>query len=132
MKKGGILNPHINALLASIGHTDMIQIVDAGYPIPSGIPRIDITLTKNSPHFLETLRVVLREIVVEKIILASEMESVNYDMYKKVLGLFPDGFPVEKVPHAQFKELGNNIKGVIRTGEFSPYCNIIIVAGVAF
>lgn len=132
MKKSGILNPHINTLLSALGHTDMIQVVDAGYPIPQGVPRIDITLVKNTPRFIETVRAVSREIVVEKIIIASEMEAHNAEMYGKLLQLFPENMDVEKIPHEQFKQRGQGAKGVIRTGEFSPYCNIILIAGVAF
>jgi D-ribose pyranase len=40
--------------------------------------------------------------------------------------------PVQEVPHVEFKRLTQNARAVIRTGEFTYYANVILVAGVAF
>jgi D-ribose pyranase len=37
--------------------------------------------------------------------------------------------PVEKIPHPEFKERTGRSKAVIRTGEFTPYANVILVSG---
>jgi D-ribose pyranase len=36
------------------------------------------------------------------------------------------------MPHSEFKKLTKTVKFAIRTGEFSPYPNIILRAGVVF
>jgi D-ribose pyranase len=36
------------------------------------------------------------------------------------------------VPHQQFEDLIKSSRAIIRTGEFTPYVNIILVSGVIF
>jgi D-ribose pyranase len=40
--------------------------------------------------------------------------------------------PIETVTHLIFKEQTRSARAVVRTGEFTPYANIILVAGVVF
>ncbi|MEW5957561.1 MAG: D-ribose pyranase [Chloroflexota bacterium] len=131
MKKIGILNQPISTVIAGLGHLDTLVIADAGLPIPDGPQRIDLALTKGVPTFLKTLDVVLTELQVEKVIIAEEMLKVSPDLHaaiQKRLG----NIPIETVTHLIFKELTRSSRGVIRTGEFTPYANIILVAGVVF
>lgn len=131
MKKIGILNQPISSVIAGLGHTDMLVIADAGLPIPQETQRIDLALTEGIPGFLDTLRVVLTEMQVERAIVAEEMLKVSPDLYaatKELLG----GVPTETVTHLMLKERTRSARAVIRTGEFTPYANIILVAGVVF
>ena len=50
MKKGGILNPAICSLLAELGQSDELLIVDAAYPLPTDGHVIDLTLTPGIPR----------------------------------------------------------------------------------
>lgn len=43
-----------------------------------------------------------------------------------------EGKPVRKVPHEEFKRLMEKAKCVVRTGETSPYANVILIGGVNF
>jgi len=131
MKKSGILNADIAAVVAQLGHMDTLTIGDAGLPIPQGPKRIDLVVKPGLPAFLDVLAVVLQEQVVEKAVIAAEMEQVSPDLYqqlREVLGQIP----VESVPHEEFKERTAGSRAVIRTGEFTPYANVILVSGVAF
>jgi D-ribose pyranase len=128
MKKIGILNQPISATIAGLGHTDTLVVADAGLPIPAETQRIDLALTKGIPSFLDTLRTVLVEMQVEKAIVASEMLEVSpyiYEAVKKFLG----DVPIETVSHGEFKERTRSARAVIRTGEFTPYANVILVSG---
>lgn len=132
MKKGGILNPAINKLITETGHTDFIVVTDAGLPIPENVnTRIDLALKEGNPGFLETLDTVLTELIVEKIILAEEIKTISPHMNEEILKRFP-GIPVEYMPHVEFKQNTRQARGLIRTGEFTPYANVILVAGVAY
>ncbi len=132
MKKKGILNRDISEVIASMGHTDKLVICDGGFPIPSDMRRIDLALIAGKPPFLETLEIILDELAVEKIIIAEETEQVSPMLYKKIRELFPGDIEVEKVPHIEFKQIAKEAKAVIRTGEFTPYANIILVSGVVY
>jgi len=128
MKKIGIMNFPISAAIASLGHNDTLTIVDAGFPIPSTTERIDITLTPGVPSFLQTLEVVLNELFVERAIVAEEINSYSPQIYKGIQELLLNT-PIDMIKHIEFKKKTKTTRAVIRTAEFTPYANIILVAG---
>lgn len=131
MKKGVLLNQPISAVVAGLGHTDKLVIADAGLPIPRKPERIDLALTKGVPGFLETLTVVLAEMEVETAVIAEEMETVSPALYAALRDILGD-IPIKTETHLIFKEMTRSAKAVIRTGEFTPYANVILRAGVVF
>lgn len=132
MKKGGILNPALAKLLAETGHTDYLVVTDAGLPIPENVKtRIDFALKPGVPSFLELLDTVLDDLVVEKIIMAEEVKTVSPQMHEEISKRFQN-IPFEYVPHVQFKEKTKQARGLIRSGEFTSFANVILVAGVAY
>lgn len=131
MKKVGTLNQPLSDVIAGLGHMDTLVIGDAGLPIPAETQRIDLALTQGVPTFLETLRVILEEVQVERAIVAEEMKHVSPALFEQVNKLLPE-IPLESIPHAEFKHQTSNARAVIRTGEFTPYANIILVSGVVF
>jgi len=131
MKKIGILNSEISEVIGKLGHTDQIVICDSGLPIPDHVKRIDLALKEGVPTFLETLETVLLEMQVESAIVAKEMAVVSADLetsMKETLGKVE----LVTVSHEEFKELTKKAKAIIRTGEFTPYANVILQAGVIF
>lgn len=131
MKKTALLNRDVSAVIASLGHTDMLVVCDAGFPIPPSVRRIDLAVTANVPPFLKTLETVLTELEVEKIIVADETREVSPDLFKQIVELFP-GQSMDTIPHIQFKEVARDARAAVRTGEFTAYANIILVCGVPY
>lgn len=131
MKKNGILNSHIASVLAELGHTDTIVIGDCGLPIPSEVKRIDLSLKLGVPSFLETLNTIVQDMEVEAATLAIEIQEKNPSINKSIENLLA-GKELTYVSHEQFKDLTKHAKVVIRTGEATPYANIILQAGVIF
>lgn len=133
MKKKGILNSNLSRVVAAMGHTDKLVVADCGLPIPRTAELIDLALKTNVPRFLETLETILEELVVEEAIIAQEMETNNKDLYKKVIELLK-GIKIKKVSHEKFKQINNNGGNIsfVRTGEATPYANIILISGVNF
>jgi D-ribose pyranase len=131
MKKGGILNPAICSLLAELGHTDELLIVDAGYPLPHDSHVIDLTLIPGIPRFLDVLRAIAEELVIESITIAAETHEYSPKMHQEILRIVGD-VDVDEVPHHEFKEQSLDVKGIIRTAEFTPYANVRILCGSAF
>jgi D-ribose pyranase len=130
MKKNGILNSEIASVLAHMGHTDMIVIADCGLPIPDSVKRIDLALELGKPSLIEVLQVVLEDMEVEKVTIASEIKEYNPDLLRQMELIWDQN--KEFVTHEQFKLLCHKAKAVIRTGENTPYANIILHAGVLF
>ena len=133
MKKQGILNSDISRVLSYLGHTDRICIGDCGLPIPDETERIDLALAFGEPTFMRTLEIVAGDMKVEKIVLAEEIKTQNPTVLKQVMKLF-DGqnIEVEFVPHVELKAQTAACKAVIRTGEVTPYANIILQSGCIF
>lgn len=129
MKKTGIINSQISAVIAQLGHMDTLTISDAGLPIPETTKRIDLALTKGKPSFVDTLEVILTEMCIEKAIVAQEILEYSPDLYKEIQISLGD-IPIETVSHVEFKQQTKTSRAVIRTGEFTPYANVILVAGV--
>ena len=133
MKRAGILNSDISRVLSYLGHTDRICIGDCGLPIPDETERIDLALAFGEPTFMRTLEIVAGDMKVEKIVLAEEIKERNPAVLEQVMKLF-DGqsIEVEFVPHVELKAQTAACKAVIRTGEVTPYANIILQSGCIF
>jgi D-ribose pyranase len=129
MKKQGILNRELAAAFAKLGHTDQITIADCGLPIPDGVRCIDLSYLIGKPSFIEILKVVLDDLEVESAFIASEMVSTNPSIYGEIQHMIPQ---ITEMPHEDFKQLTGRSKVIIRTGEATPYANIILQSGVIF
>jgi D-ribose pyranase len=131
MRKTGILNQDILTATGSLGHTDHLVICDAGLPIPLEVDRIDLSIVRNVPRVLDVLRPIMAEIIVEKIILATEMQTASPALAAQIREL-AGSIPIEFVSHADFKRLTHDAKAIIRTGEHTPFANVILQSGVEF
>lgn len=131
MKKQGMLNSHIAKILADLGHTDTIVIGDVGLPIPPEVQKIDLAVTLGQPSFQDVVNAIADDMVIEKVILAEEIQTTNQETLKYIQDGFKD-CEIDYCPHEQFKALTRNAKAVIRTGEARPYANCILQAGVNF
>ena len=129
MRKGGILNPQLNRVISEMGHRDMLIIADAGLPIPQEVERIDLTLKSGIPSFMEVLRVVLSELEVEEAYVAKEIKEKNPQTLNLISSLIEE---VKFITHEELKELSKQARAIVRTGECSPYANIILISGVTF
>lgn len=131
MKKSVLINSEISSVIAKMGHTDMLTICDSGLPIPKNVERIDLALKHGIPTFLDTLDTVLEELQVEEIVIATEIESASNEMYKEIERRFKN-VKITKVAHEDFKVMTKESMAIVRTGEFTPYANIILKSGVVF
>ncbi|HEX3039348.1 MAG TPA: D-ribose pyranase [Caproiciproducens sp.] len=131
MKKKGILNAQLAGYIAALGHKDLFMIGDAGMPVPKGVPIVDLALCGGVPTFRQTMDAVLEETEVEFYTIAEEIKEKNPELLAYIQAKLPDT-PSEMIPHHDLKEMSAKVKFAIRTGEFTPYPNIILRAGVAF
>lgn len=74
---------------------------------------------------------------IEKIVLAEEIQTHNPEILQEIEQFFvgnETGFKpeVEFVLHSDLKRMTNTCKAVIRTGETTPYANIILQSGCIF
>ena len=131
MKKGRLLNQPLACAIAGMGHTDQLVVADAGLPIPKGPQRIDLAIEKGFPRFIRTLEVIIEELLVERIVLAEEIQSKNAEVLGQIKNIC-NGLPMEFIPHGQFKLQAGRARAIVRTGECTPYANVILISAVAF
>ncbi|MEV5335367.1 D-ribose pyranase [Streptomyces werraensis] len=129
MKKHGILNRHLSGALAELGHTDGVLVCDAGMPIPDGPRVVDLAFRAGVPSFSEVLEGLLGELAVEGATAAEEVRDANPPTASLLAGHFPD---LAYVPHERLKQLTSGARLVVRTGEASPYANVLLRCGVFF
>ncbi len=132
MKTSILLNSEISYEIAKLGHTQTLTVGDAGLPVPPGVKRVDLAVSKGIPSFIQVLDAVLSEMKVEKITLAEEIKKKAPELAKQICARIDARTEVEYVPHEQFKELTAQSAAVVRTGETTPYANIILASGVTF
>lgn len=128
MKRGGILNPTLNRILAETGHTDLLTICDRGFPIPLGIERLDLALTDGIPTVLDTVRAIHGEFIIDSVIVTEEMVQASPERYLELVEALPD-VVFRVITHQQFKDICGESRAVIRTGDTVPYSNIMIISG---
>ena len=131
MNKSGLLHDDLSMVIAMLGHKDTIVISDAGLPIPDTTLRIDLAVRCGTPPFLDVLEVVLQQLAVESAIVTKETAKESPDMDKRLREKLGQ-LPVETIKHDELKERSKTAKAVVRTGECTPYSNVILVAGVTF
>ena len=131
MKKSGLLGNALSEAIASMGHTDLLVIADAGFPVPPGVPRIDLAVRCGLPPMLEVTRAIAAELQVEAVTVAGELLAREDALPQALRDLFPDA-PFSHVPHDEFKRLSQRARAIVRTGECTPYYNVILTSGVTY
>ena len=130
MKRNGILNLPLNKAIAAMGHGDLLIVCDAGFPIPSQVPRIDLAILPDLPPLEAVLGAIAQDFIAEKVGYAAEMAENNPELKRKVDKIFA-GADFITVPHQQIlSDLSSKAKFIVRTGAFDPWGNILLYSGV--
>lgn len=147
MKTRGVLHHELAKIIAAMGHGDMVVITDRGFPFPRHemTACIDVSVGRDLPKVVDVVKVVLEELEIEKAIVAEETKQVSPHIYEAFQGILSrvknKGNPIEQeiIPHQEFKHLvlngaleGKEMKAMVKTGEFTPFANIILISGVDF
>ena len=128
MKREGIINASLLGYMGRLGHTDLLVVCDAGLPIPPGPAVVDLAFRFGVPTFEEVLSGLLEELVIEGAIAAEEVDQ-NRATQQLLKSRFPD---LGLVWHEELKRMVAGAKLVVRTGEATPYSNVILRCGVPF
>jgi D-ribose pyranase len=134
MKKTPLLNIALSRVVASLGHGDVLLIVDAGMPVPPGVELIDLAVTHGVPDFVSVLNTVLAEMQVESHVIADEMRDKQPPALSVIdqLNAAGDLGQQRLMTHEALKQLSRNARAIVRTGECQPYTNVALIAGVVF
>lgn len=127
------LNAQLARVISEVGHTDLVAVTDAGLPIPQGVERVDLALREGVPGFLEVLDTVLAEMAVEAAIAPAEIAERSPKMLDQLRQRLDErNIPLTLVPHIEFKATTRDARAAVRSGEFTPYANVLLQAGVVY
>jgi D-ribose pyranose/furanose isomerase RbsD len=130
MKGGTLLHPELSRLLATLGHTDLIMVTDAGFPIPPDATRVDLGLLPGLIDVRDVLKAVLANVFVEEATFAPELKSHHPRLYKEVQEIFTGSGAVFS-PASHETLIADHVrraKVVIRSGSFEPWANFALTA----
>jgi len=130
MLRTGIVNAQLLAVLARLGHTQTLVVADAGLPVPPGVEVVDLAVVYGTPSFPVVLEAVLEAIVVEAACVAEEVVDANPESWRFLQGALDA--PIERMAHEELKARTATARAIVRTGEATPYANVILRAGVPF
>jgi simple sugar transport system permease protein/D-ribose pyranase len=130
MKRNGILNAQLSGALATLGHTDLILVVDAGFPIPRDAQRVDLAIAENLPDLRTVLDLIGDEIVVEGVVRADDVTTNNPRLDEWLQARFTDAEFSTRTHADMLGELARQAKVIVRTGAFEPWGNIGLFCGV--
>lgn len=127
------LNAQLSRVISEMGHTDQIVVTDAGLPIPRDVERVDLAVRPGLPAFLDLLDTVLAEMQIEGALLSAEIRSASPEMLRQIESrLAACGVTPQFVPHTEFKTRTQGARAAVRSGEFTPYANVLLTAGVVY
>ncbi|WP_062207596.1 D-ribose pyranase [Streptomyces sp. NBRC 109706] len=130
MKRTGILNAQLSGALATLGHTDLLLVVDAGFPVPRDAHRVDLAIAENLPDLRTVLGLIADELVVEGVVRADDVPSNNPRLDEWLRQRFDDAEFTTRSHAEMLGETARQAKVVVRTGAFEPWGNIGLFCGV--
>lgn len=130
MKRTGILHGELSRIIAELGHGQALVVADYGLPVPEGVLRIDLAVRQGLPALLDVLAAIRGELEVESAVVAMELVEANPDYWRRLRDLV--ACPVELIPHVTFKSACAQAAAIVRTGEWTPYANVLLRAGAVF
>ena len=127
MLRHGILNPAILEMLGRFRHTNRVVVADRGFPSWPGVPTVDISLVNDVPTVRQVLRALTDQCTIGAAWMAEEFTAHNpadvCHEYEQLLGSVRIRFE----PHyTAFKPRVSGTIGLIRTGDTTPFGNIIL------
>jgi D-ribose pyranase len=129
MRRSGLWHPRLIGLVTGLQHYETLVIADPGLPVPEHVETVDLVWARDEPPLLPVLAAVTAELVIEDAYIAEELtDPVLLQGIETQLG----DVPLKRTSHADLKARCHTTRAVVRTGEATPYANVILTAGVPF
>jgi D-ribose pyranase len=126
MLRSGILNPQVASLLARVRHTNTLVIADRGFPFWPKIETVDISLIDDVPTVVDVVQALRAQWIAGKACMAKEFLQANDSKAQARFAAALDGLAVAYETHVEFKMRVPDAIGIIRTGDTTPYANVIL------
>ncbi len=132
MKRTGILNQRLSEAIAAMGHGQIMMIVDAGFPIPRDAWCVDLAIGANLPTLDQLYELIAPDLIVEKVMFASEVRDYNKPLYGSLCKWFDERDFSPVTYEETVGSLAEKAKVIVRSGALDPWGNIALVSGVDY
>ena len=129
MLRKGILNPHLNSLLARVRHNNTLVIADRGCTYFPGVEIVDLSLVDDIPTVLQVLNAIKPNFDIIQIRMAEEFLLENTMDIQNQFSEACDGIPRIFEPSDDLKKRVANAIGIIRTADTIQYANMLLTSG---
>ncbi len=130
VKRSGLLHADLAGHLARLGHTDQVVVADRGLPLPPGVPVVDLALVPGVVDLRTVLDALLAEVVVQAHTIALEAAAGPFPQWLDARA--HDLGERHVTGHDELKAMLPGVRLAVRTGEETPYANVILECGVPF
>lgn len=129
MLKEGIINPHINSLLARVRHNNLLVIADRGFTNYPAVETVDISLVDNIPTVLQVFENIMPTLDISQIIMAEEFKLENTKAVQERVSQVCGNIRVTFEPSDKMKKRVPEAIGIIRTADTIQYANMLLISG---
>ena len=129
MLKKGILNPHINKLLACVRHNNMLVIADRGFTNFPQVPIVDLSLVDDIPTVLQVFTAIKPNFDICQVFMASEFKLENSMEVQERFNSACGDIPIKYELSDDLKERVPKAIGIIRTADTIQYANMFLISG---
>jgi D-ribose pyranase len=126
MLKTGVLNLHLNDLIARVRHTNTLVIADRGFPFWSMIETVDISVVDDLATVLQVLDAVRLNFQIGRAWMAQEFLQKNTTKTRSAFATALRGIELKHESHNDFKKRMPLAIGLIRTGDTTQYANLVL------
>lgn len=124
-----LLNPSLAFIVRNLGHTDMICISDMGFPMPELQYNLDLAVKPGVPSVPDVLDALSTDFSWDRIIVAREANTAVPERIEELRQMCPNATIEAVESHVEFKHVAAACKAGIRTGDPTPFGNVILVCG---
>lgn len=130
MKRKGILNAALSQAIATMGHGEIMMIVDAGFPVPPQAWRIDLAIVPGVPDLATLYAAIAPELIVEQVMFAAELARYNAPLLATLKTWFDERDFVPVSYEDTVGPLAQRAKVIVRSGALDPWGNVALVSGI--
>lgn len=126
----GIVNRDLNRLLGEQGHKDRFMLCDAGMAIPKDAKCVDLSYAKFKPMVTEVLAEIQKYFEIESVAILKETKENSPERFREFLGMLKKE-QIEMTDIVTVRKEANDMKFFIRTGDYTPFSNLVITSGAS-
>lgn len=135
MRTQRLLNAPLSHIIATLAPSDHLTLVSAHLSVPSSpMPeRLDLSVSQGIPTLMNVVRAIAEEMPINRVIVLQDFVVSTDPLYAELVA-FLRRLSVQQnhdvsfiqVTEEEFRQRAKMSRAIVRTGEKSPFANIIV------